>query len=136
MQSSLAADYGTIKLNPKMCLFDSDTGIRYGVTPYPQTFESHKLYSGLMLYETTLPAGYSGRGYLVADDMHDRAYVYVNQVPTYCLLYTSWCKNEGPEYIICHVGSMLSMSKFKFSLSESSLFSKNHNRSLNYKTLF
>lgn len=77
---SPSADYGVVKLNPKVNLFEFDTGISYGTTPYPQTFESQQLYSGLMLYQTTLPEGYLGRGYLVADDVHDQAYVYVNQV--------------------------------------------------------
>lgn len=123
MQSSLAADYGTVQLSPKVCLFDSDSGIPYGTTPYPQTFESHHLYSGLMLYQTTLPAGYLGRGYLVADDVHDRAYVYVNQVRTIFKVL-----NEGPEYIICYVGNVV--NEYNFCLVLSSLFSENPIQSL------
>lgn len=72
--------YGTLQVDAKVELFQSDTAISYGTFKYPQTFESLQLYSGFMLYETTLPPDFQGYGHLRANAVHDRAIVYVDKV--------------------------------------------------------
>uniref|UniRef100_A0A1B6HET1 Beta-galactosidase n=2 Tax=Homalodisca liturata TaxID=320908 RepID=A0A1B6HET1_9HEMI len=77
--NSSKGSYGRLVLEPKISLRDSDTGIVYNNTTYPQTFEALELYSGLLWYETTLPLDFSGTSLLMADDLHDRAIVYINK---------------------------------------------------------
>uniref|UniRef100_A0A1B6MNC2 Uncharacterized protein n=2 Tax=Graphocephala atropunctata TaxID=36148 RepID=A0A1B6MNC2_9HEMI len=81
VRSSGTRDYGTVRLEPKVSLFDSDTATRYPDFQYPQTFEALQQYSGYMLYETRLPPGLSGIGYLVANNVHDRTIVFLDKVP-------------------------------------------------------
>lgn len=80
MDHSEPVDYGTVVFGSATPLFGSSSEIKYGTFQHPKTFESLQLYSGLMLYQTTLPSDYTGRGYLVADKLHDRTIVYVNNV--------------------------------------------------------
>lgn len=75
--------YGSVKLDAKLSLLEADSdqaAKAYTNFKYPVTFEALQQYSGFMLYETTLPNTISEKGLLIANNVHDRALVYINRV--------------------------------------------------------
>lgn len=83
VNNSTKMSYGSVKLDAKLSLLDlsSDEVAKvYPNSKYPVTFESFQQYSGFILYETTLPDTFSNKGLLIANNVHDRALVYVNRV--------------------------------------------------------
>jgi hypothetical protein len=60
---------------------DSDAGVNYGTFSEPKTFEALTLYSGFMLYETTLPSyGKRNENTVKLPILHDRTIVFIDKV--------------------------------------------------------
>lgn len=83
VKNSTKMSYGSVKLDAKLSLLEADSdqvAKAYTNFKYPVTFEALQQYSGFMLYETTLPNTISEKGLLIANNVHDRALVYINRV--------------------------------------------------------
>ncbi|GBP01304.1 Beta-galactosidase [Eumeta japonica] len=81
-QTAAQKKYGTIKLQKCCTLLSLEARRRLStgmaVSEKPKTFEALNQYSGLVLYETFLPATKHDPAILHVPGLHDRAYVYVD----------------------------------------------------------
>ncbi|CAH0389154.1 unnamed protein product [Bemisia tabaci] len=81
LQNSPKGNYGSLKLDPLMSIFDADRPSHTGCisSKQPLTFEEVEIFYGHALYRTKLPAGLRGAYNLSVTEIRDHAFVYLDQ---------------------------------------------------------
>lgn len=73
-------DYGSVKLLPKVSIFEAPSPNLPVRTRYPLSFEALGQSYGFILYEAKVPINIGDPAVLYVEELHDRALVYLDKV--------------------------------------------------------